>query len=137
VRRGGETRLTIRKANDVERARRVVRAFAFEAGLKPSEAEELVLAASELATNLVKHAINGGALTIRLAGRAEEPAVEVVAEDAGPGIADVQRALEDGFSTAASLGSGLPAARRLSDTFEIVTGPAGTTVRLTKRPAQA
>jgi serine/threonine-protein kinase RsbT len=137
VRPGRETRLTIRKANDVERARRVVRAFAFEAGLKPSEAEELVLATSELATNLVKHATKGGSLTCRLLGGEGGLEVEVIAEDTGPGIADIQRALEDGFSTAASLGSGLPAARRLSDTFDIVTGPAGTTVRLTKRPARA
>jgi serine/threonine-protein kinase RsbT len=59
--------------------------------------------------------------------------VKVVARDEGPGIADLERALTDGYTTGGGLGLGLPGARRLVDEFDIQTGPGqGTTVTLVK-----
>ncbi len=59
--------------------------------------------------------------------------MRIVARDAGPGIADVERALADGYSTDHGLGLGLPGARRLMDEFSVVSEPGrGTTVTMTK-----
>ena len=67
-------------------------------------------------------------------GTGEHTAVEVVARDEGPGIPDVERAMEDGYSTGRGLGLGLPGARRLMDTFEITSEVGvGTTVVMRKR----
>jgi serine/threonine-protein kinase RsbT len=125
-----EETLLIRSSLDVERARRLVRRCAIEAGLGSSQAEELILATSELARNVVRHGGMEGTITCR---RSESGrAVEVIVRDTGPGITDVARALEDGYSTSHGLGSGLPATRRLVDFFEIVSGIEGTTVRILK-----
>ncbi|HET8629507.1 MAG TPA: ATP-binding protein [Thermomicrobiales bacterium] len=129
----GETRLAVRGQADVERARREARALAGALGFPTVATEELVLAVSELATNLVRHA-RDGALTLRalssLAG------VEVESRDAGPGIADVAAALRDGYSTAGGLGGGLGGVRRLMDDFEVATGPAGTRIVARKWPTR-
>jgi serine/threonine-protein kinase RsbT len=59
--------------------------------------------------------------------------IVVIARDTGPGIADVERALEAGYSTSGSLGLGLPGVRRIMDEFDIVSGVGqGTTVTVTK-----
>ena len=94
-------------------------------------AEELVLAASELATNLVRHSDHGGTITCRLLRHRR--GVEVEALDSGPGIADVDQAMQEGFSTTSkSLGSGLSSARDLVDEFEIDTKPEATRIRMRK-----
>lgn len=127
-----EETLSVRTALDVERARRLVRRFAFDAGLRSRRAEELVLAASELVNNIVKHRATAGRITCRQLDSAAGRVVEVVVRDEGPGITDLAKALEDGYTTSHGLGSGLPAARRLVDSFEIDSGAQGTTVRLLK-----
>ncbi|MFJ3644143.1 ATP-binding SpoIIE family protein phosphatase [Streptomyces sp. NPDC090108] len=88
------------------------------------------LVATELATNLLKHA-GGGRLVIQLVGHpdpgAPGHAVQLVALDHGPGIPDVAAALRDGFTTSdASLGAGLGTCRRVSSTFDLYSGPRGT-----------
>jgi serine/threonine-protein kinase RsbT len=113
---------------DVERARRTVRAFALTAGLPAVQVEELVLATSEVTQNVVQNAAPG-TMTCRL----RDSIIEVLVEDFGPGIADLGRAMEDRFSTGGSLGSGLPGARRLVDSFHIETSPNGTRILLEKR----
>lgn len=98
--------------------------------------EEILLAASELSTNLVKHTRSGGELTFSVRGPQDSSGafvLEVQALDDGPGISDLNLALKDGFSTRGTLGSGLPAARRLADSFTIQTGPGGTAITITKR----
>ena len=127
-----EETLSVKTPLDVERARRLVRRFAFDAGLRSSQAEELVLAASELVNNIVKHRATEGRITCRHSESATSRAVEVLVRDEGPGITDLAKALEDGYTTSHGLGSGLPAARRLVDSFEIDSGAQGTTVRLLK-----
>lgn len=97
----------------------------------------LALIVTELGTNLLKHA-GGGELVIDTFDDREGCGIEVLALDRGPGIADINRALQDGYSTAGSPGSGLGAANRLADVFALastagqgtavvarVTGPGG------------
>jgi serine/threonine-protein kinase RsbT len=116
---------------DVERMRRDARILATRVGCDRYDAEAIVLAVSELATNLVRYA-PGGAIVVSAIADGNAVGVAVDAHDAGPGIADVELALRDGFSTRGGLGSGLPAVRRLMDDFAITTSPDGTTIQACK-----
>jgi serine/threonine-protein kinase RsbT len=112
---------------DVDRSRRAARALATALRFPTEATEGIVLAVSELATNLVRYS-SGGSICL---GTVEGPrgrGVRIESRDGGPGILDVPRALEDGYSTGGGLGSGLPAVRRLMDDFAIDSGPAGTVV---------
>jgi serine/threonine-protein kinase RsbT len=91
------------------------------------ETECVALAVSELAMNLVRYAAGGGIVLSPVEGL-PGPGVQVESYDHGPGIADLDRAFEDGFSTAGGLGSGLPAVRRLMDEVDIETGAGGTLI---------
>nr|WP_246345350.1 ATP-binding protein [Conexibacter arvalis] len=89
-------------------------------------------AISEIARNITAYA-GSGEIVVRPVELNGAHGLEVVARDAGPGIADVERALQDGYTTGGGLGLGLPGARRLMDEFEIVSQPGvGTTVTMTK-----
>ncbi|SOD58257.1 Anti-sigma regulatory factor (Ser/Thr protein kinase) [Streptomyces zhaozhouensis] len=90
--------------------------------------EKAAVLASELATNLDKHA-RAGVLYLQPLPRGG--GLELTAADHGPGIADVRAALADGFSTAGTLGSGLGAVRRIADTLTLHSDPDGTLVRAT------
>ena len=79
----GEETLAVATPLDVERARRLVRRFSADAGLASGQVEELVLAASELVSNIVKHGATGGRITCRLAESPAGGAVEVVVLDRG------------------------------------------------------
>lgn len=103
---------------DVGDARRAVHAAAREAGLRPVDAVRLATAASELARNAVQHGGGGRMILERIDGGR---GVRLVFCDAGPGIADVEQAMRDGFSTAGGLGHGLGGARRLVDAFDLET----------------
>lgn len=121
---------------DAQHARHVLRAFAKKLGMPEVSVEEVLLAASELGTNLINHTKSGGELIFSV-HMAEDVSgdfmLEVQALDSGPGIGDLDLALKDGFSTRGTLGSGLPAVRRLVDSFTIQTGPDGTSITITKR----
>lgn len=93
------------------------------AGLSLFRVTRLVTAASELARNIVLHAGRGRALLLASASGG----IEIVFEDEGPGIADLDKAMSDGFSTSGSLGLGLPGTRRLVDRFHISSEPGGGT----------
>jgi serine/threonine-protein kinase RsbT len=94
------------------------------------ERTKFVTAASELARNTLVHG-KGGRLTITEVERDGRMGIKLVFEDSGPGIPDISRALEDGFSTARSMGLGLGGARRLVNEFEITsTVGVGTTVSI-------
>lgn len=120
-------RLGIRTPSDVDRARREARALAASLGFDRADAESVALAVSELAMNLHRYAVEG-AILLRPVTDRDRRGVELVSEDRGPGIADPARALEDGYSTGGSLGSGLPGARRLMDEFRLDSTPAGTRI---------
>jgi serine/threonine-protein kinase RsbT len=124
----------VRHATDPLFCQTAARAFALSCGLAPRHASALAIAVSELASNIVRHAGEGTVSLTRL----ETPrGLEVVASDRGPGIADVELALQDGFSRGRfnaqallegkgpppSLGCGLGAVKRLVDECEIETRP--------------
>jgi anti-sigma regulatory factor (Ser/Thr protein kinase) len=103
-------------------------AAAAHAGLTPADRASCALIATELATNLARHARDG-----QLVASATEPGpaawVQLAALDSGPGIPDVDAAMADGYSTANSLGGGLGACRRAAGVFDLYTAPgAGTTI---------
>src|SRR5690348_1004659 len=114
---------------DLLRVRSALRAQAQQAGLGLTATTKLVTAGSELARNIRRYA-TGGEGTVSI-GQCASPrrGVKAVFCDRGPGIADMAAALSDGYSTAGSLGLGLPGSRRLVDAFRIDSAPGrGTTV---------
>lgn len=109
----------------VGEARRHAAVLAGECGLDETAAGRLAIIVTELATNLIKHARLG---RLFVSGRPARREVEVLAVDEGPGIADVERSLRDGFSTAGTSGTGLGAVRRLAQQFDLHSSPGQGTV---------
>ena len=91
----------------------------------------LATAISELARNILLYA-QRGEVVLSVLENSHQAGVSVVARDVGPGIADLSRALEDGYSTSGRLGLGLPGVRRLADSFEIRSSPEGGTIVVVK-----
>ena len=125
--------LPIRTGDDVVRVRQQVRSMAAENGLSLVDQTKLVTAASELARNTL---VYGGGGTARLEA-VESPngrkGVRLQFSDEGPGIADIDLALTDGWTSGAGLGLGLSGARRLVDEFELNSRPGdGTSVAVVK-----
>lgn len=110
--------------SDASEARRLARTMALELGFDEKASEELALVASELATNLVKHA-QGGHLTLTSIENAGRKGIQFESQDNGPGIPDIDQAVTDGFSSAESLGYGLGTINRLMDDFDILPRPDG------------
>src|SRR5437868_3006020 len=104
--------VSVRHESDVTIARRCARDLASQQGLSEVEAEALATAVTEIARNILVHAGNGEIL-FGAVGDALNRGVVVTARDAGPGIAHIEQAMQDGFSTSGGLGFGLPGARRL------------------------
>jgi serine/threonine-protein kinase RsbT len=103
---------------DIVAARQKGRLLAQTLGFSSSELTLIATAISELARNIVIYA-KQGEIVLRVLERGEQRGVMVRACDQGPGIPDIRRALQGGFSTSRSLGLGLPGVRRLMDEFEI------------------
>ena len=85
-----------------------------------SELTLIATAISEVARNIVSYAGNGE-VVLRIMRRGQQRGLLVIARDRGPGIADIERAMEDGYSTSRGLGLGLPGSKRLMDEFELVS----------------
>jgi len=127
-----EISVPINSDQDVVVARHKGRGLATELGFSASDSTLLATAISELARNIVSYA-GRGEIVLRASHNSDRPGVTVVARDTGPGIASIEQALRDGYSTSGSLGLGLPGARRLVDEFEIVSKVGqGTTVTVRK-----
>lgn len=109
------------------RARRAAATLATELGFTPTRVAEIEIAVTELGTNLHKHA-REGVLFVRSVRAVEEAAVEIVAVDSGPGMADVTGAMRDGRSSAGTLGVGLGAVNRLADACAVLSEPGAGTV---------
>ena len=110
----------------VGEARRHAAQLAEDCGFDEVEAGRLAIVVTELATNLVRHAIRG---RLWLSARPARREVEVVAVDEGPGICDIERSLGDGYSTGGTSGTGLGAVRRLAQHFDLYSSvPAGTVI---------
>lgn len=104
--------------DDVVLFRHRVRAAAVAAGMRLIDQTKLVTAASELARNALEHG-GGGLGEIGLPETPGRRGVRVIVEDDGPGIADLDLALTDGFSRDSGMGMGLPGSRRLVDYFDV------------------
>ena len=108
----------IRSSQDVVRVRQIARERAIAQGFSLVDQTKLVTAASELARNTLEYG-GGGEVTVELLNNSGRPGVRLTFIDTGPGIADIDLALKDGFTTGNGLGLGLSGARRLSNEFSI------------------
>lgn len=89
-------------------------------------------AVSELSTNIIRYA-GTGTLSLKVVRDMDRQGIRVIARDRGPGIPDLDKAMEEHFSTGRGLGLGLPSVKRIMDEFDIQTEPgAGTTVTAVK-----
>jgi anti-sigma regulatory factor (Ser/Thr protein kinase) len=130
--------VTIDEASQTSEARYAARDAAEVAGFAEGDVYRAGLIATELATNLVKHAAGGGELLVRCLRGRPRGEMELIAIDRGPGMHDVGRSMVDGHSTAGTSGTGLGAVRRLADAFDIYSQDGRGTVvlaRLRERPA--
>ncbi len=122
-------RVELKQSSDVVAARQACRELARELGFGSADQTRLATAASELARNVIQHA-GEGVCVITDESKNMTAMIRVVVEDNGPGIADVDRALESGFTTSGGLGTGLPGAKRLVHEFAINSQPGHTVVQL-------
>jgi anti-sigma regulatory factor (Ser/Thr protein kinase) len=113
---------SVRDASEVGEARRAAAGLAHRKGFTQDVQARIALVATELATNLLKHA-SEGLVAINEFVDANGSGIELLALDKGPGMADVARCLVDGFSTAGSPGTGLGAIARVSDSYAIYSRP--------------
>lgn len=130
-----DIRLPIAGDTDIVAARQEARQVAKRLGFGLVDQSRIATAVSELTRNVVRYATDGrGEVVIR--ELAEPPArvgLEVVVRDAGPGIADIEQVLREGFSSGSGLGMGLPGTRRLMDDMQIdSTVGIGTTITIRK-----
>jgi len=127
-----EVCVAIERDLDIVTARQTGRELAATCGFSRTDQTIIALAISEIARNIIAYATRG----YMMLGRVYEPGrrgIIIIARDDGPGIADLELAMRDGYSTGHSLGVGLPGTRRVMDEFEIVSATgAGTTVTMKK-----
>jgi anti-sigma regulatory factor (Ser/Thr protein kinase) len=131
--------IPVTDSSQVGEARRAAAGFAARQGFAETRASQIALVATELATNLVKHG-GGGTIVIGNFDDRDGIGLELMALDRGPGMADFQRCLADGYSTAGSPGTGLGAIARQSDRIAVYTRPGlGTALmaRFVTGPAKA
>ena len=122
----------IRTEGDIVLVRRTAREAATQAGFGPTDVTRIVTASSELARNIFKYA-GQGRMRWQTIIQGEHKGIQLEFLDEGPGIADVQLAMQEGYSTSGGLGMGLPGAKRLVDELEInSTAGRGTVVILKK-----
>jgi anti-sigma regulatory factor (Ser/Thr protein kinase) len=114
--------IEVRHQSGVGETRRAAKAAAAALGFLPNAAEEIALAATELATNVITHAA-GGTVTLTPLCGGGRVGLEIESVDHGPGIADVDLALADRFSTSGSRGTGLGAVNRLMDELDVASRP--------------
>lgn len=120
----------IRSSEDVVIVRQAVRRESVSLGFGLVDQTKLVTASSELARNTLDHG-GGGSAQLEVIQNEQRAGLRVVFEDQGPGIANIDQALADGYTTGGGLGLGLGGAKRLSHDFEISSKPgAGTRVSI-------
>ena len=122
----------IESENDIVSARRIVRNAATELGFGLADVTRIVTAASELTRNIYVHA-KSGVMRWRTVNHGSSMGLELTFEDHGPGIPDLEKAMEAGYSTGNGLGMGLPGSKRLTDEMTISSDVGkGTTVVIKK-----
>lgn len=127
-----EARVAISSAADIVAARQKGRTLAMELGFDGADLTLIATAISEVARNIVDHA-KQGEIILAAVNHGSRRGLMITARDEGPGIADVAKAMEYGYSTRSGLGVGLPGAKWLMDEFDIDTKVGkGTTVTMKK-----
>lgn len=117
---------------DIVMARKLVRQAATALGFGITDTTRIVTASSELVRNIYRYA-GSGEMRWQALRQGVSAGLELVFEDRGPGIADIEQAMQPGFTTSKGLGLGLPGAKRLMDEMEIVSEVGkGTTICLKK-----
>ena len=122
-----EKKVPINTEDDVLTARQTGRDMAKQLGFGSADQTRLATAISELGRNIIKYA-EKGVITVVDQSDQSMMRVRVIVEDNGPGIPDIDKALQDGFTTGRSLGVGLPGTKRLVHEFDIVSRPGYTKV---------
>lgn len=125
---------SLTEQSQIGELRREAVALAQSSGFDDVAAGQVALVATELGTNLVKHARSGRVLLARVADGRGSWQIELISVDHGPGIHDIAGAMTDGFSTAGTLGQGLGAVQRLSHDFDLHSSSEGTVVLARIRP---
>ena len=110
--------LPLKSSNDVVIARQKVRQWAVELRFGLVDQTKLVTAASELARNTLDHG-KGGEMTVEVLNEGAKSGLRLIFEDQGPGIADIDQALKDGFTSGSGMGLGLGGSKRLVNEFSI------------------
>ncbi len=127
----GETRVQIKQGGDIITARQQGRALAARLGFSSADQTLIATAISEMARNILVYA-KSGEIILR-PEQDSKAGIAIIAQDEGPGIPDLNRALQNGYSTSGGLGMGLPGTKRIMDEFTIVSEVGkGTTVTMKK-----
>lgn len=124
--------LPIRSESDIVQARQMVRKWSTDQSFPIVDQTKIITAASELARNTLVYG-RGGTMRLEALIDGLKKGLRLTFEDNGPGIADLEQALTDGFTTGGGLGLGLSGARRLSNDFHIESKPGeGTRVMIAR-----
>lgn len=127
-----EVMVAIASDVDIVSAREQSRALAERIGFSPVERTVIATAVSEIARNIVEHA-KRGSMILTFCQHGSRQGIQITAQDEGPGIRDVTKAMQDEYSTGKGLGLGLPGSKRLMDDFEVQsTEGKGTVVTMRK-----
>ncbi len=118
--------LPMTESSQIGDARRMATALAGRMGFDDTDTGSLAIVVTEIATNLVRHAV-GGELLLRPLEN-QEPSIEILALDRGPGIPNLDQSFRDGYSTGGTSGTGLGAVKRLSSFMDVYTQPSTGTV---------
>lgn len=127
-----ETKIPINSELDIVIARQIGREMAREFGFANIDLALIATAISELTRNIISYA-NKGTVYLRLLNEPGRKGILVIAEDKGPGIENIDLAMQDGYSTGKSLGLGLPGVRRLMDDFLLTSELGKGTIVTTKK----
>jgi serine/threonine-protein kinase RsbT len=127
-----EIRVTVRRDVDIVLACQKGRVLAEQLGMPGNDQAVVVIAISEVARNIINYA-DSGEIILSPFGKNGRWGISIVARDDGPGILDIERALQDGYSTGGGLGLGLAGAKRLMDEFKVLSQPGrGTKIMMKK-----
>lgn len=127
-----DVHVVIERETDIVTARQKGRELAAAIGFSSTDQTIIALAISEIARNIVSYARRGG-MTFTRVEQGGRGGISIVAADEGPGIPDIELAMRDGYSTARSLGVGLPGTKRVMDDFDIAsTVGRGTVITMRK-----
>lgn len=110
--------VAIRSDLDIVIARSSARDTAKQIGFGAIDQARIATAVSELARNIFLYA-GSGTVCVSLVEQRGRTGIEIICEDQGPGIADLEQVMQDGYSTSRGMGMGLPGARRLMDEFDL------------------